>query len=205
MLRLAQRDTYTEQHTRRVAMRAVQVGELLGLSPSRLRALAIGGLVHDIGKLSVPDAILKKPAALDEDEYAVIRKHPEWGARLLDELGGFSEAVRRLVRDHHERLDGTGYPHGLVGGRARPRHADPHRLRRLRRADLAARLPAGMDHEASMELLRERDRHRVRPALRRGARAGARPASRRARRRCGATPRAGPARSPSRTSARPPP
>jgi HD-GYP domain-containing protein (c-di-GMP phosphodiesterase class II) len=113
MLRLAQRDTYTEQHTRRVALRAVQVGELLGLSSNRLRALAIGGLVHDIGKLSVPDEILKKPAALDEDEYAVIRKHPEWGTRLLEELGGFSETVRRLVRDHHERLDGQGYPHGL--------------------------------------------------------------------------------------------
>jgi HD-GYP domain-containing protein (c-di-GMP phosphodiesterase class II) len=113
MLQLAQRDTYTEQHTRRVALRAVQVGELLGLSPNRLRALAIGGLVHDIGKLSVPDAILKKPATLDEDEYAVIRKHPERGTRLLEELGGFSETVRRLVRDHHERLDGQGYPHGL--------------------------------------------------------------------------------------------
>ncbi len=112
MLRLAERDTYTEQHTRRVALRAVQVGELLGLSPSRLRVLAIGGLVHDIGKLSVPDEILKKPAALDADEYAVIQKHPEWGTRLLEELGGFSETVLRLVRDHHERLDGQGYPHG---------------------------------------------------------------------------------------------
>jgi HD-GYP domain-containing protein (c-di-GMP phosphodiesterase class II) len=112
-VRLAQRDEYTEQHTRRVALRAVQVGEALGLSAIRLRSLAIGGLVHDIGKLSVPDSILKKPAALDDDEYTVIRKHPEWGTRLLDELGGFSEAVRRLVQDHHERLDGTGYPRGI--------------------------------------------------------------------------------------------
>ena len=110
---LAQRDDYTEQHTRRVALRAVQVGELLGLSPSRLRALATGGLVHDIGKLSVPDAILKKPAALDDDEYAVIKRHPDQGAKLLDEVGGFSASVRRLVRNHHERLDGKGYPSGL--------------------------------------------------------------------------------------------
>jgi HD-GYP domain-containing protein (c-di-GMP phosphodiesterase class II) len=113
MLRLAERDTYTAEHTRRVALRAVQVGELMGLSPSGLRAFAIGGLVHDIGKLSVPDAILKKPASLDELEYAVIQKHPEWGTRLLAELGGFSKTVRRLVRDHHERLDGRGYPNGL--------------------------------------------------------------------------------------------
>jgi HD-GYP domain-containing protein (c-di-GMP phosphodiesterase class II) len=112
-VRLAQRDEYTEQHTRRVALRAVQVGEALGLSASRLRSLAIGGLVHDIGKLSVPDSILKKPAALDDEEYSVIRKHPEWGTRLLEELGGFSDSVRRLVQDHHERLDGNGYPRGL--------------------------------------------------------------------------------------------
>jgi len=91
----------------------VQVGEQLGLSANRLRTLAIGGLVHDIGKLSVPDAILKKPAALDDDEYEVVQGHPEWGNRLLSELGGFSEAVRHLVRDHHERLDGAGYPRGL--------------------------------------------------------------------------------------------
>jgi hypothetical protein len=112
-LSLAQRDDYTEQHTRRVALRAVQVGELLGLSPSRLRALATGGLVHDIGKLAVPDSILKKPGALDDDEYAVIKRHPDQGAKLLDEVGGFSPSVRRLVRNHHERLDGKGYPSGL--------------------------------------------------------------------------------------------
>ncbi|HXK13041.1 MAG TPA: HD-GYP domain-containing protein [Gaiellaceae bacterium] len=112
-VRLADKDEYTERHTRRVALLAVQVGEQLGLSASRLRTLAIGGLVHDIGKLSVPDAILKKPAALDEDEYEVVQGHPEVGSKLLSELGGFSHAVRQLVRDHHERLDGAGYPRGL--------------------------------------------------------------------------------------------
>jgi HD-GYP domain-containing protein (c-di-GMP phosphodiesterase class II) len=112
-LSLAQRDDYTEQHTRRVALRAVQVGELLGMSRKRLRELATGGLVHDIGKLAVPDSILKKPGPLDDDEYAVIKRHPDQGAKLLDELGGFSTSVRRLVHDHHERLDGTGYPRGL--------------------------------------------------------------------------------------------
>jgi HD-GYP domain-containing protein (c-di-GMP phosphodiesterase class II) len=112
-VRLADKDAYTERHTRRVALLAVEVGEQLGLSPNRLRTLAIGALVHDIGKLSVPDAILKKPAALDDDEYSVVQGHPEWGNRLLTELGGFSTAVRQLVRDHHERLDGAGYPRGL--------------------------------------------------------------------------------------------
>jgi HD-GYP domain-containing protein (c-di-GMP phosphodiesterase class II) len=112
-VRLADKDAYTERHTRRVALLAVQVGEQLGLSAGRLRTLAIGGLVHDIGKLSVPDGILKKPGALDDGEYEVVQGHPEWGNKLLSELGGFSQAVRQLVRDHHERLDGAGYPRGL--------------------------------------------------------------------------------------------
>jgi HD-GYP domain-containing protein (c-di-GMP phosphodiesterase class II) len=102
-LSLAQRDDYTEQHTRRVALRSVQVGELLGISPGRLRALATGALIHDIGKLAVPDSILKKPGALDDEEYAVIKRHPDQGARL--------------VRNHHERLDGKGYPSGLRADR----------------------------------------------------------------------------------------
>jgi HD-GYP domain-containing protein (c-di-GMP phosphodiesterase class II) len=112
---LGEKDEYTERHTRRVAMRAVQVGDELGLSRGRLRTLAIGGLVHDIGKLSIPDAILKKPAKLDDDEYATVREHAERGYRLLHELGGFDRGVRDLVRNHHERLDGRGYPRGLSG------------------------------------------------------------------------------------------
>ena len=92
---------------------AVQLGEELGLAPRRLRTLAIGGLLHDIGKLSIPDSILQKPAPLDDDEFAVIKQHPERGRELLSELGGFDESVQRLVLDHHERLDGTGYPRGL--------------------------------------------------------------------------------------------
>jgi len=111
---LAEKDAYTEEHTRRVALRAVQVGEELGLTPGRLRSLAVGGLLHDIGKLSVPDAVLKKPGPLTDDEYALVRRHPEWGLQLLGELGGFSEATKRLVLCHHERLDGSGYPRGLT-------------------------------------------------------------------------------------------
>jgi len=110
---LANKDAYTEEHTRRVAMRAVQVAEELGLSSTRLRSLAVGGLLHDIGKLSVPDEVLNKPGPLTESEFALVREHSERGRRLLRELGGFGDGVLRLVRDHHERLDGSGYPHGL--------------------------------------------------------------------------------------------
>jgi putative nucleotidyltransferase with HDIG domain len=112
-LQLAAKDESTEEHTRRVALLAVQVGEELGLPPGRLRALAIGGLLHDIGKLSVPEKILKKPAALEENEYAAIKFHPERGIELLRELGGFTLGVHELVHSHHERLDGKGYPRGL--------------------------------------------------------------------------------------------
>jgi hypothetical protein len=110
---LADKDESTEEHTRRVAMRAVQVGEELGLPPGRLRDLAIGGLLHDIGKLSVPERILKKPGALDDEEFAAIKLHPGRGVKLLRELGGFGPTIHELVHSHHERLDGTGYPRGL--------------------------------------------------------------------------------------------
>ena len=110
-LSLARKDEYTEEHTRRVALRAVQVGEELGLTGSRLRALATGALVHDIGKLSVPDSILQKPGPLTDEEFGIIKLHPEWGDKILVDLG-FGDEVRHLVRDHHERLDGSGYPHG---------------------------------------------------------------------------------------------
>lgn len=113
-LSLARKDEYTEEHTRRVALRAVQVGEVLGLTGGRLRALATGALVHDIGKLSVPNEILQKPGPLTDEEFEVIKQHPEWGDRMLIDLG-FGEEVRHLVRSHHERLDGSGYPHGTGG------------------------------------------------------------------------------------------
>ncbi len=113
MVALAHKDEYTEGHTRRVALRAVQVGEELGLPSPRLRSLAVGGLLHDIGKLRCPDEILKKPGPLTDAEYTVVREHALAGRRLLNELGGFGEQVLRLVQGHHERLDGSGYPYGL--------------------------------------------------------------------------------------------
>jgi len=114
MARLESKDRSTEEHTRRVAHWAVAIGEALGLAPGRLRDLAVGGLLHDMGKLSVPDAILRKPGPLTDDEMDVIRRHPGWGDELLAELG-YPAHVRRVVRGHHERLDGSGYPDGLAG------------------------------------------------------------------------------------------
>src|SRR3954451_22286495 len=97
---------------RRVAPLAVQVGETLGLPPATLRHLAVGGLLHDIGKLAVPGEILRKPGKLTDAEYDAVKRHPAAGVQLLRELGGFPVAVHALVGEHHERLDGGGYPLG---------------------------------------------------------------------------------------------
>ena len=115
LVALGDKDAYTEEHTRRVALRAVQVGDELGLAPERLRDLAVGGLLHDIGKLSVPDDVLRKPGSLTDDEFAEVKRHVQSGDALLRELGGFSPMVHRLVRSHHERLDGSGYPDAVAG------------------------------------------------------------------------------------------
>src|SRR3954453_7272290 len=115
MVRLADRDASTEEHTRRVALLAATVADELKLPARARRHLAVGGLLHDIGKLSVPLEILQKPAALSDDEFAAIKRHPGDGRRLLEELGGVPVEVPRLVSDHHERLDGRGYPAGLTG------------------------------------------------------------------------------------------
>jgi putative nucleotidyltransferase with HDIG domain len=115
MVELAAKDHSTEQHTQRVALLAVQAGEALRLPPATLRHLAVGALLHDIGKLSVPAEILQKPGALTDEEFAEIKRHPGAGVALLEELGGFADEVHRLVHEHHERLDGSGYPRGAAG------------------------------------------------------------------------------------------
>jgi HD-GYP domain-containing protein (c-di-GMP phosphodiesterase class II) len=110
LVRLGEKDPSTEGHTRRVGTLAVQIGEQLGLGEGRLRQLALGGILHDIGKLSVPDEILSKPGRLTDAEFLAIKRHPVDGRDLLKELGGFPLLVLDLVESHHERLDGNGYP-----------------------------------------------------------------------------------------------
>src|SRR3954451_21573892 len=115
MVRLADHDGSTEGHSRRVALLAVQVGETLGLPPATLRHLAVGGLLHDIGKLAVPGEILRKPGKLTDAEYDAVKRHPAAGVQLLRELGGFPAGVPALVGEPHQRLDGGGYPLGRTG------------------------------------------------------------------------------------------
>jgi diguanylate cyclase (GGDEF)-like protein/putative nucleotidyltransferase with HDIG domain len=108
------RDAYTAGHSRRVQQLALAVGRELGLSQAELDLLGHAALFHDIGKLAIPDAILLKPASLTADEWALMQRHADEGARIIDRLGFLDDAVP-AIRHHHERFDGTGYPDGLAG------------------------------------------------------------------------------------------
>jgi putative two-component system response regulator len=108
------RDPYTHGHCQRLAAYALLVGERIGASDEQLSALSVGGYLHDVGKIGVPDAVLFKPCGLESDEYEVVKRHTIIGDRLCGDLRALA-LVRPIVRHHHERLDGSGYPDGLRG------------------------------------------------------------------------------------------
>lgn len=111
---LAQKDPVTRDHVVRVAELAMRTGVRAGLAPEQLRPLGLGALLHDVGKLNAPDAILLKPGALTDAEFDHMKQHPVWGARLMESSPLLAPAAH-LVRWHHERADGHGYPDGLPG------------------------------------------------------------------------------------------
>ena len=108
------KDTYTRGHSDRVAQYSVLIGKKLNLSDDDLRLLQLGGLFHDIGKIGVPDEILKKNAKLTDDEYSEIKNHPSIGSHILSSATIFKDIIP-IVKHHHEKYDGTGYPGRLAG------------------------------------------------------------------------------------------
>jgi diguanylate cyclase (GGDEF)-like protein/putative nucleotidyltransferase with HDIG domain len=108
------RDSYTAGHSRRVQQLALAIGREMKLSQAELEVLGHAALFHDIGKLAIPDSILLKPASLTPDEWALMQRHADEGARIIDRLGFLNDAVP-AIRHHHERWDGTGYPERLEG------------------------------------------------------------------------------------------
>jgi HD-GYP domain-containing protein (c-di-GMP phosphodiesterase class II) len=106
------KDLNTGVHSTRLAEWGLRVGQELGLDESTLRNLEVAALLHDIGKVGIPDAILRKPGKLDSDEYALIKKHPDYGWAVLRMLPGFESAALDILH-HHESMDGSGYPAGL--------------------------------------------------------------------------------------------
>lgn len=109
---LEARDSETHGHSERVVNFSLRLGREMGLDAEQMRSLEFGSLLHDIGKIGVPDAILRKPGALDEGEWVKMREHPLHGQRILRGIE-FLEGAARVVAQHHEKWDGSGYPLGL--------------------------------------------------------------------------------------------
>ena len=108
------KDPYTHGHCERLSNHSARLGEHLGLAENQIVALHRAGVVHDVGKIAVPDAILLKPGKLSEQEWKLMREHPVVGERICAPLKSF-RLVLPIIRHHHEKLDGSGYPDGLRG------------------------------------------------------------------------------------------
>jgi len=108
------KDSYTHGHTERVAMLARMLGEKIGLDRETVERLYISGLVHDVGKIGVPEAVLCKPGKLTDDEFELIKMHPEIGGRILQDIRQMQDLLPGVLY-HHERWDGRGYPSRLAG------------------------------------------------------------------------------------------
>ena len=120
LARLKTRDDYTYMHSVAVCALMIALGRELGMDPQACREAGLAGLLHDVGKALVPLDVLNKPGKLTDAEFGVMRSHPERGHALLTEGGSAGAAVLDVCLHHHERVDGTGYPHRLVGDAVSP-------------------------------------------------------------------------------------
>jgi putative two-component system response regulator len=109
------KDGYTQGHIERVSNLAVCVGRRIGLTESEIEALKLGGALHDIGKIAVPDQILNKPGPLSPEEWDIMKKHTDVGFKICLPLKDNLGMALSVVRHHHEKLDGSGYPDSLKG------------------------------------------------------------------------------------------
>ena len=106
------KDSYTMGHGHRVQCYASQIGRALGLSEEEIRQIELAALLHDVGKIGVPEEILNKPSSLTSEEYDLIKKHPLYSKQIVEQISAFSDLVQ-LIYAHHENHNGTGYPLGL--------------------------------------------------------------------------------------------
>ena len=162
------RDRDTEDHTQRVAAAALKLARRLGMQKSALVQVRRGAMLHDIGKMAIPDSILLKNGPLTADEWKEVRRHPQYAYDLLSPIPYLADCLD-IPRYHHERWDGTGYPSGIEGQGNSAGGAALRGDRRLRRVDSGATLSAGMGAEAGPRLhppgsgkaVRSRDHSRV--------------------------------------------
>ena len=113
------KDPYTLGHADRVAQYAVELGKMMGVNGYDTQILRKGGMLHDLGKIAIPDAILLKPGRYTQEEFAIMKRHPVLGCDICGKLRTVRDALP-LIRHHHEKLDGTGYPDGLRGAALPP-------------------------------------------------------------------------------------
>jgi putative two-component system response regulator len=139
------RDPFDGAHCMHVSNNAVRFGKSLGLSQNDLDALRIGGWVHDIGKIGIPDAILSKPGPLDPEESKIVEQHPIVGEQICAPLKSFRH-VLPLIRHHHERMDGSGYPDGLRGEQI------PLTVRALQIVDICDALTSDRSYRRNLSL-----------------------------------------------------
>jgi HD-GYP domain-containing protein (c-di-GMP phosphodiesterase class II) len=148
------RDTHTAGHSSRVSLLSCDLAAAIKLPPQQLERIRIGALLHDIGKIGVPDAVLQKPGALTPAEFDQVKQHPVIGKRILEGVGGFAPYLN-AVELHHENWDGTGYPKGLAGD------AIPVDARVVHVADAYDAMTSdrayrkGMSHERAVSILIE--------------------------------------------------
>jgi len=109
---LEKKDKYTKHHCERVTKYSLAIAKKMGLNEEELLGLEFAGLLHDIGKIGIPSEIINKQGMLTEEEYKVVKKHPELGFDLLKNMT-FLDSSSRILLQHHERVDGKGYPYGL--------------------------------------------------------------------------------------------
>lgn len=145
---------YTRGHSDRVTRHAVALAERIGLSMAERDVIYRGSTLHDIGKICIPDAILNKPGPLTQEEFTLVKQHPVYGVQMVEPLSSVSELLP-IIRSHHERLDGRGYPDGLSGNQISllVRIVSIADVYDAVRSDRPYR--AGMTHEDSLKILRK--------------------------------------------------
>ena len=110
------RDTYTSDHSQQIASLGIETAKIMGCDSDDVQRIYWGSLLHDIGKIGIPDRILLKPGPLDDEEWNVIKQHPDIGANLIQPIKQLAN-ISPIIRYSHERFDGTGYPDGLKGNK----------------------------------------------------------------------------------------